>query len=197
MIYTWAHSLDVDLTFEDRSYTLGNSIDVKVELNALRDVTVRRGHVDLVYEVRWIAPDTVHHPLGRLSRPGPGGNVMSSYSLRVPTKKMVEHKHSYVLGSTSFLDHTRLDAHTAGSYNARILIHKDDPPYADAHSTGATALRARSNASRKLKPLRKSLFRSDSCLFSRRHSTSPKTISPKSSVRKMPQCSRTSRAKGP
>ncbi len=130
MIYSWARTLDVNLTFEDRSYNLGNSIDVKIELNAIRNVTVRRGRVDLVYEVRWIAPGTVHHPMGRLSRPGPGGHVMNSYALRVPTKKLVEHKHSYVLGSTSFLERTHLEAHTDGSYNVRILIHKDDPPYA-------------------------------------------------------------------
>ncbi len=130
MIYSWAPSLDVELFFEDRPYTLGNTIDVKVALNAKRDVTVRHGRVDLVYGVRWVAPDIVHHPMGRLSRPGPGGHIMSSYALRFPTKKMVEHKHSYVLGSTGFLERTHLDAHTDGSYNLQIKIHKDDPPYA-------------------------------------------------------------------
>ncbi len=130
MIYSWAPSLDVELFFEDRLYTLGNTIDVKVALNAKRDVTVRLGRVDLVYEVRWVAPDTVHHPMGRLSRPGPGGNIISSYALRFPTKKMVEHKHSYVLGSTGFLERTHLEAHTDGSYSVQIKIHKDDPPYA-------------------------------------------------------------------
>ena len=130
MIYSWAPSLDVELFFEDRPYTLGNTIDVKVALNAKRDVNVRHGRVDLVYEVRWIAPDTVHHPMGRLSRFGPGGQIMNSYALRVPTKKMVEHKHSYVLGSTSFLGRTHMEAHVDGSYNVQVYIHKDEPPYA-------------------------------------------------------------------
>ena len=130
MIYSWAPSLDVGLVFEDRSYTLGNTIDVKVEVDAKRDVTVRQGRVDLVYEVRWVAPDTVHHPMGRLSRPGPGGNVMNSYSMRVPTKKLVEYKHTYVIGSTVFLERTHLEARTNRSYNIQIYIHKDDPPYA-------------------------------------------------------------------
>ena len=130
MIYSWAPSFDVEIFFEDRLYTLGNTIDVKVALNTKRDVTVRHGRVDLVYHVRWVAPDTAHHPMGRLSRPGPGGHIMSSYALRFPTKKMVEHKHAYVLGSTRFLEHTNLEAHTDGSYNLQIKIHKDDPPYA-------------------------------------------------------------------
>ena len=56
--------------------------------------------------------------------------MMSSYALRFPTKKMVEHKHSYILGSTGFLERAQLEAHTDGSYNVQIKIHKDDPPYA-------------------------------------------------------------------
>ena len=130
VIYSWAPSLDVELFFEDRTYTLGDTIHVRVALNAKRDVTVRHGRVDLVYEVRWVAPETVHRPMGRLSRPGPGGQIMNSYALRFPTKKMVEHKHSYILGSTGFLERTHLEAHTDGGYNVQITIHKDDPPYA-------------------------------------------------------------------
>ena len=130
MIYSWTPSLDVDLFFEARSYTLGNTIEIKVELKAKRAVTVRHGRVDLVCEVRWVAPDTVHQPMGRVSRPAPGGHIMNSYTLRVPTKKMVEHKHSYVLGSTSFLERAHLELHEDGIYNVRLLIHKDDPPYA-------------------------------------------------------------------
>ncbi len=130
MIYSWAPSLEVELSFEDRTFTLGNTIDVRVALNAKRDVIVRQGRVDLVYEVRWVAPDTVHQPMVRLSRPGPGGHMMSSYALRVPTKKIVEHKHSYVLGSAGFLERTRLEAHMDGGYNVQITIHNDDPPYA-------------------------------------------------------------------
>ena len=130
MIYPWAPSLDVELFFEDRTYTLGNTIDVKVALKAKRDVTLRQARVDLVYEVRWVAPDTVHHPMGRLGRPGPGGHIMNSYALRFPTKKMVEHKHSYVLGSTRFLGRTQLGTHTDEIYHIQIHIHKDDPPYA-------------------------------------------------------------------
>ena len=130
MIYSWAPSLEVELFFEDRTYALGDTIDVRVALTAKRDVTVRHGRVDLVYEARWVAPETVHRPMGRLSRPGPGGHITSSYALRFPTKKMVEHKHSYILGSTGFLERAQLEAHTDGSYNVQIKIHKDDPPYA-------------------------------------------------------------------
>ena len=43
---------------------------------------------------------------------------------------MVEHKHSYVLGSTGFLERTHMEAHVDGSYNIQVHIHKDEPPYA-------------------------------------------------------------------
>ncbi len=126
VIYSFASTLDVNLVFENRSYTLGETIEVNVELNAKRDVKVRKGRVDLVYEVRWVAPDADHRQFSRMTRPG---RIITSATLRVPTKKLVEHKHSYVLGSTSFLEHTQLETHMNGSYNIRIQIHKDDPPY--------------------------------------------------------------------
>ena len=129
MIFSLTRSLDVDLVFENRSYKLGEIIEVKVELNARRDVMVRKGRVDLVYEVRWVAPDTDRHPIGRMLRSGPGGHVINSYSMRAPTRTLVEHKHSYVLGSARFLEHAQLETHKNGSYNVRIQIHKDDPPY--------------------------------------------------------------------
>lgn len=130
MIYSWARSLDVALAFEDHHYTLGDTIEVTVGLNALRDARVRSGRVDLVYEVRWVAPDTEQRPMGRMIRPGPGGHVINSYALRVPTKKLVEHKHSYVIGSSGFLEPTHMEARMNGSYITRVQIHKDDPPFA-------------------------------------------------------------------
>ena len=42
MIFSFARSLDVNLVFEDRPYKLGEIINVTVEINARRDVKVRR-----------------------------------------------------------------------------------------------------------------------------------------------------------
>lgn len=129
MIYSFERSLDVNLIFDNRPYAMGEIIQVKVELNAKRGVKVRMGRVDLVHEVRWAAPDTVHHPMGRLTRFGPGDRIVNSSALRVPTKKLVEQKHSYVLGSASFLKQTQFESDMDGSYNIGIQIHEDDPPY--------------------------------------------------------------------
>ena len=129
MIYSFARSLDVNLVFDDRPYELGEIIIVTVELNARRDVNVREGHVYLVYDVRWTAPDTELQPL-RLTRPSPGGRTITFSTLTVPTRKRVEQRKSYVLGGSSFLKPTPLDSHTSVSYNIKLEIHNDDPPYA-------------------------------------------------------------------
>ena len=45
--------LDVILTFEDRSYKLGETISCDVELVAKADVEVREARIDLVCQVHW------------------------------------------------------------------------------------------------------------------------------------------------
>ena len=129
MIFSFARSLDVNLVFEDRPYKLGEIINVTVEINARRDVKVREGRVYLMYDVRWTAPDTELQPV-RVTRPGPGGRTMMFSTVRVTTRKEVEHRESYVLGGGRFLGHTPLDSHSSGSYNIKLEIHQDDPPYA-------------------------------------------------------------------
>ena len=39
--------LEVNMVFEDRSYKLGDVIDIDLELSARRDVVIREGRVDL------------------------------------------------------------------------------------------------------------------------------------------------------
>ncbi|SVB95956.1 uncharacterized protein METZ01_LOCUS248810, partial [marine metagenome] len=36
-IYSWTRSLAVELVFKDQPYSLGDTIDIEVGLNALRD----------------------------------------------------------------------------------------------------------------------------------------------------------------
>ena len=50
--------------------------------------------------------------------------------------KMLEHRHSYVIGSAGLLAPTHLEADKNASYKARIHSHKDDPP--DAFIKGAS-----------------------------------------------------------
>lgn len=66
-----AKSLDVSLFFEDRPYKLGETIEATVQLNASREVKVRKGRVDLVYDVSWTATDTDSQP-PRKMQPSPG-----------------------------------------------------------------------------------------------------------------------------
>ena len=143
MIYSLARSLDVSLFFEDRPYRLGETIEVTVDLHARRDVKVRKARVDLVYDVRWTTDDTdrqsnplvsragLSPPRGWLERsmmhPGPGGRTSTTFG--VPKHRKAEHRGSYVLGSSSFLEQTQQVPNTSNIYNIRLPIHKDEPPY--------------------------------------------------------------------
>ena len=128
MIFSFARSLDVSLLFEDRTYRLGETIEVTVELKTRRDVKVRKGRVDLVYDVKWTSADTDLPPL-RMMHPGPGGRT-PFLTYGVPKRKPTKHRHSYVLGSSSFLDKDPQPVPDIRDfYNIGLRIHKDDPPY--------------------------------------------------------------------
>ncbi len=49
--------LEVKVSFEDRGYGLGETINLTVELSPRRDMEVREGHVDLLCEEHWTGVD--------------------------------------------------------------------------------------------------------------------------------------------
>ena len=51
--------LDVAISFEERTYRLGEPIDLTIELMPHRDCDVREGRIDLMVEERWFERSTV------------------------------------------------------------------------------------------------------------------------------------------
>ena len=45
--------LEVTMVFKDRSYKLGETIDIHLELKAKRDVVIREGRVDLMCQEKY------------------------------------------------------------------------------------------------------------------------------------------------
>ena len=128
MIYSFARPLDVSLVFEDRTYNLGETIDITVQLNTRSDINVRKGRIYLMYDVRWTEAETELQPLGgRLGRGGLRG--MAYYTDRVPTGKQLEKSQSYVLGGVEFLRSSHLEPAGINTYSIGLKIHNDDPPY--------------------------------------------------------------------
>ena len=124
MVTSRLRPLDLKLFFEDRPYKLGETIDITTELDARGDVEVREGRVDLVCEERWTEVYTVMVSGGRQPR--------GAYQMLPTVPKQVSKKHveTYVHSSVVFLQDTRLDSTTRGSYRARLEIEPESLPHA-------------------------------------------------------------------
>jgi hypothetical protein len=125
--------LDVTLTFEDRSYKLGETINCEVELVAKTDVDVREARIDLVCQVQWMETYTVMVPAVRSSRSGAMvGPTGSTYMPpNVPKQMFKEHKESYVHSSVMFLQDTQLQSAGRNIYQAKLEIQPVTPDNAE------------------------------------------------------------------
>ena len=122
--------LGVKVSFEDRVYKLGETIDLTVELGPKRDMEIREGRVDLVCEERWTEVSTVMVPVSRPSRSVAtrGGSLVPTP--RIPKQVHQDHRETFVHSSVVFLEDTRLAPGKTGSYNARLEIEPEPPPHA-------------------------------------------------------------------
>ena len=118
--------LGVKLDFGDRSYNLGEPINITVELNPRDDVEVREGRVDLVCEVRWTEISTVKvmaHQGGARSGHSPSPAWLTK---QVSKSRKVTYVHSTVV----FLTNTQLHSGAPGRYNTRLDIQPEPPEHA-------------------------------------------------------------------
>ena len=117
--------LELSLNFEDRSYELGDAINVEVELAPNGDVDVREARVDLIYEERYVqapAPSSAQYA-------GWSGVPIQARSATLqPTK---ETKETYVHSSEVFMRDRRLAAGGAGTHGIRLRIQPVPPRHAD------------------------------------------------------------------
>ena len=127
---SWFHPLDVTVTFEDRTYKLGESIDVAVELSAHDSVQVREGSINLICDEQWVDMWIVQvsaYRWGRVSDPG-----ISRRLPQAPITKRgshVNHERFYP-SSARLLRNERLSPGTPYLYDARLDIPPEGPPHA-------------------------------------------------------------------
>ena len=122
--------LGVKLDFGDRSYKLGETIDITVELNPRGDVEVREGRVDLVCEVRWREISTVKVVASRGAIPQPASGRSAPPAVWVTKQVTKERKETYVHSTVVFLTNTHLHSGAPGRYNARLDIQPEPPAHA-------------------------------------------------------------------
>ena len=121
--------LGVKITFEDRPYKLGETVNVSVELEPRREQEVREGRIDLVCEEHWTDVHTVRVPV---NRPRVGTTIGAlEPTITVPKRVTESHRETYVHSSVVFLKDGRLQPGRASRHNATLLILPNPPPHAD------------------------------------------------------------------
>ena len=116
--------LDVTLTFEDRSYKLGETISCEVELVAKADIYVREARIDLVCQVHWAETYTVMVPAVMPSRSGAmvGATGSTYIPPKIPKQVSKDHKESYIHSSVVFLEDAQLQSAGRNTYQVRLEI---------------------------------------------------------------------------
>ncbi len=121
--------LGVKITFEDRPYRLGETVNISVEVESSRDQEVMAGRLDLVCEERWTAVHTVRVPV---NRPRVGTAIAAPQPMITVPKQVTEsHRETYVHSSVVFLRDGRLQSGRVSRHNATLLILPKPPPHAD------------------------------------------------------------------
>jgi hypothetical protein len=117
--------LELSFDFEDRSYDLGDVIDIQVALAPNGEVTVRAARVDLICEERYV------------QAPGPASAQYASWSGVPPQARSAtlnptkETKETYVHSSGEFLRDARLPAGVPSAHRIRLRIQPAPPKHAD------------------------------------------------------------------
>ena len=126
--------LDLKVTFQDRPYKLGETIDLTVDLVPKGNVEVREARVDLVCEESYTEVSTVEVPVHRRGVGFRGGTPEAAYTSRVPTiTKQVSEKHkvSYVHSHAIFLKDAELHSGEPVSHKVKLSIQAEPPHHAD------------------------------------------------------------------
>ena len=122
--------LELTMEFEDRSYNLGDTVDIEVELKARRDVVIRAGRVDLICQEYYKQTTTVTYPAhyGRLD---PLGKKSSKTMINLDATKGITRtrNETYSHSGALFLTDTPLRAGTTSTYMVRLEIGLEPPEH--------------------------------------------------------------------
>ncbi len=112
--------LELSLEFDARTYNLGDTIDVFVELQPSANVSVRSGRLDLVCEERYIQR-------GESFVPDFYGNTFTYSGQTSHVAK--ERKETFVHSTVQFMEETRLTGGATESRRVRLVVSNTTPPH--------------------------------------------------------------------
>ena len=122
--------LDLEISFPERTYRLGEAIDLTVELTPHRDCNVREGRIDLMVQEQWTERFTMTYEKP-VVQTGARGNVQVLGTTTETREIVREHKEKYAHSSAAFLEATRLDAGRPTRYRVRLDIQPEPPARAE------------------------------------------------------------------
>ena len=126
--------LSVEVAFQDRTYNLGETIDLAIELRPNRDCDVRQGRVDLVLEERWTerATFSMEKPIYQRTVSGVygGGSAVQIGTETVTKQVNKDHKETSVRSTVEFLEDAHLTSARPVTRNVRLAIQTDLPSHA-------------------------------------------------------------------
>mgnify|MGYP001060590825 CR=1 FL=1 len=116
--------LEVTMVFDRRSYALGESIDIDIELEARRDVLIKTGRVDLMCQDDYKQTTTVNYSPKHFHFKKSSPPLLTIKRTRQITRSRNE---TYSHSSTVFLTDTRLRSGTTAKHNVRLSIELELP----------------------------------------------------------------------
>ena len=123
--------IDVTTSFEDRSYKLGEVIDVTIDMTPNRDCLAREGRVDLVLEEQWKETSTLSYekPIFQTVSTGRSATVQQVGSTTETKQVTKDYKESSVSSRAVFLEDARLRSGKAARHSVRLQIQPQVPPH--------------------------------------------------------------------
>ncbi len=114
--------LELSFDFEDRSYGLGDTVNVEVRLVPNGDGDVREARVDLMLEERFLNVESVDLSVS--------GRASLNRRNHITRRRSEERKETYVHSSVVFLAGTRLRSGVPSGHTARLRIETVPPRHA-------------------------------------------------------------------
>ena len=126
-VTTWLGSwVRMSMRLKDRTYQLGDTIDVSVGLKARRDLQLKQGRVELVIQKRYAEAFT------RMAASRGNARLLTpaKKDVMIPTQEIVEHEETYVHGSAVFATGMQLGSGERTTHSISLNIPLDLPPQA-------------------------------------------------------------------
>ena len=123
----------MEVSFPERTYGLGETIDLTIELMPHRDCLIREGRVDLMVEERWTERSTVTIgiPIKQKSAGGVGWSWTSQVGTTTEIREVAtDHKETSAHSSVVFLESVRFVSGRPEQYRIRLEIQPEPPPNA-------------------------------------------------------------------